>query len=87
MANETPQMELDLLERRAAVSNCRVFRHQYYDPTRTKDGVPCDLYLTRKKELRTDPTEYLGKYMTADQVNAKLRKMEQEANYARQHQD
>lgn len=84
MANETPQMELELLQRRAKASGHYVNRHQWWDPTRGNG----DLYMSRAKRVRTDPAEpWLMRYATATAIHARLTKIEREAEYERQHQD
>ncbi len=74
MAAETPQMELELLQRRAEASNYFVQRHKYWDPSRGTG----DLYLQRKRKFRGEHVDTLMRYATADEIHAELGRIEAE---------
>jgi hypothetical protein len=73
MAEETSEMELDLLRRRASDCGMYVARHLKFDPC----AGGGDLYLQRAKRFRGDANgESYLRYSTPDQVHAALGKIE-----------
>jgi len=82
MSNETDEMELDLVQRRADAAGYYVNRHRQWDATRGTG----DLYMQRKKKFRGDPNgESIMRYSTADQIHAELGRIEaqQQTNLVR----
>ena len=71
-------MELDLLRRRADAAGYYVARHKSWDPTRGNG----DLYLQRKKKFRNEPNEDVMRYSTADQIHARLGRIEEQNRFS-----
>ena len=68
MAQETSEMEFDLVRRRADAGNFYVNRHKNWDPTRGGGG----LYLQHKKKFRNEPNINILSFATADEIHRKL---------------
>jgi hypothetical protein len=70
---ETPQIDLDQLQKRAALVDCYVNRHRAADLTRGGD-----LYLMDRRTQRNPNAVTLAKFSTVAQVEAALTIVEQE---------
>jgi hypothetical protein len=75
MATETPEMEFDLLVRRARIVGMYVNRHRVWDPLSDNSG---DLYLMERKTRQNPRPPSLLRYATAEQIADALTVIESE---------
>ena len=76
MAVETSELDLILLQKRAAAVSHYVNRHKSYDPLRARDGVPNDLYLMEQKTQRNSRPPTIISYATVAEIEDALQEIE-----------
>lgn len=69
---ETPEIEFDLLQRRARACNMYVNRHRNWDAARGGG----DLYLQLAKKFRNEQVESILSYATPDEIHSVLAEVE-----------